>query len=196
MTKRRTGITPCSACGEQKPRTREFYYADRRASDGLHSCCKTCHLKRTAAHEKTNPRDRTEYHRAWFAANREQVRLRASRAFAKWRKENRAKRLEWEANYRRTETYRKANIKHQAKRREREIGAEGSHTFAEFHDVLIRQAFRCFYCGTDITTGATEDHFIPLSKGGSNDISNIRAACLPCNRKKGNRQAATVKQEG
>jgi 5-methylcytosine-specific restriction endonuclease McrA len=189
VTARRQPDSPCSECRQRKPRTREFYYRDKRASDGLHSCCKACHLKRTAANEKARPRDRSKYNAEWDAKNREAVRRRASPAFLKWRKENREKRLAWEANYRRTEIYRKANAAHQENRRARLAGAEGSHTAAEFFDVLIAQAFRCFYCGTDISNGATEDHFVPLSRGGSNFIENIRAACRPCNIKKGNRPA-------
>lgn len=181
--------SPCPACGEQKPRTREFYYSDKRALDGLHAACKVCHLKRTAENEKAHPRDRTAYNAARWQQNKETARFRASPNFARWRKENRAKRMGWEANYRRTETYRKANQAHQANRRARQAGAEGTHTAEEFNAVLIAQTYRCFYCGTDITNGATEDHFIPLSKGGSNWIENIRAACITCNISKGNRPA-------
>lgn len=138
---------------------------------------------------RTKKRDRTEYNKAWDAKNREKVRARATPAFAKWRAENRAKRLEWEANYRRTEAYRAKNRINQNNYNALKVGAEGAHTLEEFNAVLIAQAYRCFYCGTDITNGATQDHFIPLSKGGSNYIDNIRAACLPCNISKGNRPA-------
>jgi 5-methylcytosine-specific restriction endonuclease McrA len=132
-------------------------------------------------------RDRAEYHARWWREHKDTVKFRATPNFARWRKENRAKRMAWESAYRKTETYRKANQAHQANRRARKAGAEGTHTVAEFNAVLIAQAYRCLYCGTDITTGATEDHFIPLSKGGSNYIENIRAACLTCNISKGNK---------
>jgi 5-methylcytosine-specific restriction endonuclease McrA len=132
-------------------------------------------------------RDRSEYQASWYQKNKASVRLRAAPNFARWRKENRAKRLEWEANYRRTEQYRNANRTNQVNYRARKAGADGSHTAAEFNDVMIAQAYRCFYCGGDISNGATEDHFIPLSKGGSNWIGNIRAACITCNISKGNR---------
>jgi hypothetical protein len=33
----------------------------------------------------------------------------------------------------------------------------------------------------------TRDHLIPLSRGGSNDWTNVVAACSPCNTRKGNR---------
>ena len=40
----------------------------------------------------------------------------------------------------------------------------------------------CAYCGA---SGPLEaDHRIPLSRGGSNDITNILPACVRCNRSK------------
>lgn len=37
----------------------------------------------------------------------------------------------------------------------------------------------CYICGSNI--GLTIDHVIPISKGGSNDKSNLRLACEYCN---------------
>ena len=45
----------------------------------------------------------------------------------------------------------------------------------------------CVYCGTALTPEeGTEDHVVPLSKGGRNHISNVVLACSPCNVRKGN----------
>jgi 5-methylcytosine-specific restriction endonuclease McrA len=183
---RRSSDHPCSCCGEQKPRTREFYYANKRAADGLLSCCKQCHLARTAANEKRYPRDRRNEHRKYSQTNRAKINKRTSPSFKRWRNQNHSKRLAWEAAYRRTPTYRMANVVRKHNRR----AQIGKHTVADFQALLIEQAFRCFYCGCDITNGATEDHFIPLSKGGSNDIGNIRGACWPCNNRKGSKPAS------
>ncbi len=38
----------------------------------------------------------------------------------------------------------------------------------------------CFYCGR-ADAPLTEDHAVPLSRGGSDDIDNILPACKPCN---------------
>nr|MDZ8056727.1 HNH endonuclease [Nostoc sp. EkiNYC01] len=46
---------------------------------------------------------------------------------------------------------------------------------------------KCFWCGWNLTTETlTIDHYIPLSKGGSNKIKNLRLACNSCNSKRGN----------
>lgn len=42
----------------------------------------------------------------------------------------------------------------------------------------------CSYCPEAATTW---DHYIPLCRGGTNALSNLRPACEPCNRRKGRR---------
>jgi len=44
----------------------------------------------------------------------------------------------------------------------------------------------CFYCEKEFVNGVYEhlDHFIPKSKGGTNDVSNFRPSCKKCNRDK------------
>ena len=49
--------------------------------------------------------------------------------------------------------------------------------------VLHRAAFTCEEC---LAATATEvDHIWPRSMGGQDDLHNLRATCMPCNRKKG-----------
>ncbi len=49
--------------------------------------------------------------------------------------------------------------------------------------IFRRDNFRC-KCGS--TKELTIDHVIPLSKGGTDDDSNLVTMCFPCNLKKGN----------
>ena len=53
-------------------------------------------------------------------------------------------------------------------------------------NVLIRDGFRCAYCGS-AKFRLTIDHIIPKSRGGKSNFENCVAACKPCNTKKGNR---------
>ncbi|MGK5684777.1 HNH endonuclease [Actinoplanes sp. URMC 104] len=43
----------------------------------------------------------------------------------------------------------------------------------------------CSICRRAVAT--TADHIVPLSKGGTNDITNLRPACGRCNYARGNR---------
>jgi 5-methylcytosine-specific restriction endonuclease McrA len=54
--------------------------------------------------------------------------------------------------------------------------------------VLIRDRYRCAYCGERLTASSlTFDHVVPRSKGGRTRWRNIVAACQPCNLKKANK---------
>jgi 5-methylcytosine-specific restriction endonuclease McrA len=58
-------------------------------------------------------------------------------------------------------------------------------------NVLIRDGFRCAYCGSP-KFKLTIDHIIPKSKGGKSNFENCVAACKPCNTKKGDRRPSQV----
>ncbi|MBL8780053.1 MAG: HNH endonuclease [Alphaproteobacteria bacterium] len=48
--------------------------------------------------------------------------------------------------------------------------------------VLLRDKFTCQYCGAKAPDVALQiDHIVPVSRGGSRDMSNLRTACEPCN---------------
>lgn len=53
----------------------------------------------------------------------------------------------------------------------------------------IKQCFnnKCAYCGKTDNSGLTQDHFIPLSRGGEYTVNNIIPACKSCNSSKGNK---------
>lgn len=63
--------------------------------------------------------------------------------------------------------------------------AEGSHTFGEWELLKKQYGYICPMCKkSEPEIKLTEDHKIPLSKKGSDDISNIQPLCLKCNMKK------------
>lgn len=54
-------------------------------------------------------------------------------------------------------------------------------------NVLIRDGYRCQYCGlTPTLRELTIDHVMPRSRGGRSSWDNLATACGPCNRQKGN----------
>lgn len=67
--------------------------------------------------------------------------------------------------------------------RARDIGAEGAFSPQEWIDLLEECNRRCAYCNREENPDSllTADHKIPLSRGGTNWITNIAAACRKCN---------------
>ena len=54
--------------------------------------------------------------------------------------------------------------------------------------IILGQLFPlCAYCGKQITNpdDLTQDHQLPLSRGGQTKASNLVPACIHCNREKG-----------
>ena len=63
--------------------------------------------------------------------------------------------------------------------------------------LFARDSYRCQYCGRGTADlrpreSLTRDHLIPLSRGGTNDWTNVVTACSPCNTRKGNRMPEEI----
>lgn len=58
--------------------------------------------------------------------------------------------------------------------------------------LFARDAYSCQFCGRSerqlrFRECLTRDHLVPLSRGGTNDWTNVVTACSSCNTRKGNR---------
>ena len=63
--------------------------------------------------------------------------------------------------------------------------------------LFARDRYRCQFCGRSIVElkpreSLTRDHLVPLSRGGTNDWTNVVTACSPCNTRKGNKLPAEI----
>lgn len=162
----------CQKCKTVKPFA-EFALGGKKGR--LYSYCRLCNAAKA---------------KAWRVLNRERHRAVSLESHYRNREKNnamdRARYLADTAGYcKRAAEYRKANpvkvlICFHAWRGARE-GAEGSFTVAEWIDLCNRFGNKCLACGKP---EVTVDHVVPLSKGGSNDISNIQPLCMSCNQKK------------
>lgn len=119
--------------------------------------------------------------RAYRAANPERV-LAANRAYdAAHRDEDRAYSSAYAA------AHPDATRARYAARRARKFGNGGSHTLAEWLDKCALLGNVCFYCGE--AKPLTRDHNTPLTRGGTDNISNILPACRSCNCRKSTKTA-------
>lgn len=63
--------------------------------------------------------------------------------------------------------------------------------------IFRRDSFRCRYCGRSPQDGAvlTLEHLVPISRGGTWDVSNLLTACHECNQGKSNDILTIIEQE-
>jgi len=124
-----------------------------------------------------NPKPKPKY-------NPTPSRLRASLSTKEWAKRNPERRRLLVKRYEK----RKPELKQarKAKYRSRLRNAGGSFTHEQWEERKKEFGNRCAYCGKKSKL-LTPDHYIPLSKGGTNYIDNIVPACPQCNRTKWNK---------
>lgn len=139
----------------------------------------------------SDPERRRKYGREWIKRNPEKAR----EAMRRWRQrhpdKHNAEGREYYARHKERlapyfaayiRTHRELRQAIRARRRSRELAAEGSHTTEEWTALLAAHGHRCTYCGAD---GPLEpDHRMPLARGGTNFIENILPACRRCNTRK------------
>lgn len=80
-------------------------------------------------------------------------------------------------------------LRYNRRRRVLKINAQGSHTLQEWLDLKASFDYTCLYCKRkepEITL--SEDHIVPLSKGGGDDLKNIQPLCRSCNSRKHNKE--------
>lgn len=120
--------------------------------------------------------------------------------YARYRNENKNKVREWNKRYRMRnpkkviqsrEKYRMNNLEKvrekarlfQQKRNALKRKLPSSLTAEQWEGIKEKFEHKCAYCG-EAVDGLTQDHFIPLIKGGEYTHNNIVPACLSCNSSK------------
>ena len=108
-----------------------------------------------------------------------------------YRQDNKERKAEWGKQYRQTPKGKAKDKADTQNRRARKLQNGGNHTGAELLNLFDLQSGKCPYCKTKLFKKGNNkyhsDHVMPLSKGGTNDISNIQLLCPKCNLTKGNK---------
>jgi 5-methylcytosine-specific restriction endonuclease McrA len=185
----------CKRCGKTQSLTE--FYRDSKSISGYQYYCKTCYrvIGREQYHRnihKYRAKSRRSA-RAWYLKNKmPKTRTRMSKEQQTLR--NRiASRKHYYSHHEqeklRIKVYRALNpdmVRLQEKRRRaRKMGAIGSHTLREWEMLKKEYSYLCPFCqASEPEIRLTQDHIIPLSRGGGDDIDNIQPLCFSCNSSK------------
>lgn len=175
----------CSKCAVEKPDTGEFYNKAFNRAQKFRADCKVCQsLYDKGRRERNNalrreayllaPEKRLSYNATWREANPEAYKKGRQASWQRHKEKRAQAKKEW---VRENPELRRAIANAYTKRRRE---AEGAYTPEEFGKVMDEQKGLCFYCSQPMTPPVT-DHVTPLSRGGTNWITNIVAACRLCN---------------
>jgi len=152
----------CTGCKQDK-QIDDFGFRDK-AIGTLRKRCKAC-VNNKAKERYMLHHDEILKARA---PQREATRAQSRSYAAAWAQANRSKRAAARKAY-----------KH------RKRTAIGWHGAADIQRLYAEQDGHCKLCGILLGGNYHVDHIVPLSRGGSNDPSNLQITCGPCNLRKG-----------
>lgn len=156
----------CNRCKEFKAPSE--FHRSAQGIDGLAASCKECVCAARRNWYKNDPK-----HAKALETAAKQLRNKAAReALEEWR-------LLHPAVY--PDRARRAN----QRRRAQINDAGGCFTVAQIKALHVLQKGLCWWCQEPLSARYHIDHRIPLSRGGSNDISNLVLSCPHCNLSKG-----------
>jgi 5-methylcytosine-specific restriction endonuclease McrA len=186
----------CGTCKKEFPASTEYFSKNKPGLYGLHSICKECRSKKAREWREANPERHAKNSRDWQRNNPEKTREKSKR----YRVRHPKKILEYAERHRKShrEYYREYARKYRLEnpewsyqtgliRRARKVAAGGHHTYSDVKKKYETQGKRCYWCGCELNGTYHADHYIPLSRGGSNAIENIVIACPACNLSKKDR---------
>jgi 5-methylcytosine-specific restriction endonuclease McrA len=181
----------CKKCGIEKPLTVEFWKPNKSTKSGWYlTMCRECFNAYCRDYCKNNPEWRREKERKYKENNPEKAAAKLKRHHEKQRilGKNKYCNRNQERDRQRAREERKHSDRQANKEKKRKLlklNAKGFHTRNAFYEKLEYYGNRCYYCNKPLTRmTATEDHRIPLSKSGTDWLSNIVPACGSCNSRK------------
>ena len=120
---------------------------------------------------------------AWRAAHPKEEKASQAANYATHRTEARARHAAWEA------AHPVARRIIQSRRRARKKALPATLTIEQWRSILAAYKHRCAYCRKKESKRRplTQDHVVPLTKGGGTTRENIVPACQPCNSRKSTR---------
>ena len=186
----------CKKCNIEKEITE--FHKEKRGKYGVRSKCKKCAAEYKAQYCQANIERIAEYKKLYDQNNKDVIK--------QYQQSNRERISEYQKQYRKSNSVQIAALKNRysltpkgkaiAKadkhnRRAAKLNNGGKHTGAEILELFDLQSGKCPYCKAKLHKTKRNsfhvDHVMPLSKGGSNNVSNIQLLCPRCNLSKHNK---------
>jgi 5-methylcytosine-specific restriction endonuclease McrA len=175
----------CAHCHDVKPTT-EFNRAKKHGKNPFQRYCRSCQSESYAEWSKANRERKLAYTRKNRLDN-----LDARRAYdqARWKKPEMRlrRRAAIKRNY---DRYRLLWRKYNTLRR-----CDGQFTPDDIERIRKAQKGRCAVCRKPLRRKYEIDHIKPVTKGGNSRPSNLQLLCLPCNRRKSNKDPIRFMEE-
>lgn len=170
----------CASCRQEKPRS--DYYARKANKDGLYSYCRECNTRKARERRDRSPQlveQKREYDRKRSRLLADEYRARASAHYYA----NREQRIAYAREWAEKNPEKRSAIAQSYKHRRRASERSGM-TGRELAQWKRTQPKICHWCGAKCEASFHVDHYVPLSKGGKHEASNLVIACRSCNFRK------------
>jgi len=151
----------CSKCGKEYPATNEYFGWKYKAKRILRAECKRCMAEYAKQKHLINKDAITKQTKQYRLANKDAITERKKR----YRQEH-------------AEECNITTHRHKAKKR----NLPRTLTVLQWEETKLHFDNRCCYCNRELPL--TQDHFVPVTKGGWYVKNNIVAACNSCNSSK------------
>lgn len=172
----------CVFCREEKDYTN--FYKDRSKKTGYRPRCKKCDLL------SRDKKKRAEYEKKYWDKRRNDKRKIVLKSYYANIDHHKKKRKQ----YLKTDSGKSKHRKYNQNRRSRLKNAFVEEV--EPIEIYREQDGVCYLCGKFLEFSDIElDHVVPLSRGGLHEKSNIRIACVRCNRSKGSKLLKEVRHQ-
>jgi 5-methylcytosine-specific restriction endonuclease McrA len=171
----------CPKCSLTKPSS--DFNRNKQSKDGLQYACKLCQRAGIKAYRANHPEYKStpapEYQRQYYQTNRARVLGRMAQDYQANPEKYKARRQRYESTTQGQHVRRAVEARHNARK------ARNHQVHYAANDIIKRfNEFNnlCAYCGGGGPFHI--DHFIPVSFGGPDSLSNIVPACATCNTSK------------